>query len=181
MKVYFQLSENKLETTNRFVFLIYMENCTFAYIYYHSSLRSALYTFLIFWYVNVEYEGNSLFIHFKLSAFWVYSVLIYQELFKNAYSTKNCHWNDASRWRMNASNAFKNNWSQDLILKHMRLILELGGGVGKMANVNFSLNFYPVYLQRQKVRSEKYWKYARSAQKMSWCESPSFSYLSIQF
>ena len=57
---------------------------------------------------------------------------------------------------MNASNAFKNNWSLDLILERMHLILELGRGVGKMANVDFSLNFYPVYLQRQKVRSEKY-------------------------
>lgn len=31
---------------------------------------------------------------------------------------------------MNASNAFKNNWSQDLILKHTHLILELDGGWG---------------------------------------------------
>lgn len=32
MKMDFQLTENKLEITSRFVFLIYMENYTFTYI-----------------------------------------------------------------------------------------------------------------------------------------------------
>lgn len=48
MKMDFQLSENKLETASMFVFLIYMENYTFTYMYYHSYLRNALFTFLMF-------------------------------------------------------------------------------------------------------------------------------------